>query len=107
MTMDEKPRVAAWWMDGPVTDDDPLAAVKRRAHAHLEASEVLAGVTRSVEVTVQADRLAGAAELLMDEAFDLGATWEAGLAAGLSELDLDAAGNVALILARIEREGLA
>jgi hypothetical protein len=104
----DKPRVVAWWMDGePIADDDPWAAVKHRAHAISQAAEVLDEVARTGHVSVQADRLAEAAELLMDEAFDPGDTWDAGLAAGLSDLDLDAAGNVALILARIEREGFA
>jgi hypothetical protein len=104
----DKPQVVAFWMDGaPIADDDPLAAVKHRAHAIGQAAEVLDEVGRTGHVSAQADRLAGAAELLMDESFDLGDTWDAGLAAGLSELDLDAAGNVALILARIEREGRA
>jgi hypothetical protein len=104
----DKPRVVAWWIDGePIADDDPLAAVKRRAAAHVQAAEVLDEATRTGHVSAQADRLAGAAGLLMNESFDLDATWDAGLAAGLSELELDSAGNVALILARIERGGRA
>jgi hypothetical protein len=106
--MDDKPRVVAFWMDGaPIADDDPLAAVKRRVHAIGQAAEVLEEVARSAQVTARADRLTEATELLMNESFDLGATWDAALAAGLSDLDLDAAGNVALILARLEADGTA
>src|SRR5256885_81807 len=48
MTMGFKPEVVAFWMDGePIADDDPLAHIKRRAHAHVAAAEVLAEVARS------------------------------------------------------------
>jgi hypothetical protein len=106
--MADKPQVVAFWMtDAPIADDDPLAAVKHRARAIGQAAEVLAGVTRSAEVTARADAIGQAAGLLMDEAFDPGETWDAAEAAGMPKGMIDSAGNVALLLARIEHEGFA
>jgi hypothetical protein len=106
--MDDKPRVVAFWMtDAPIADDDPLAAVKHRARAIDRAAEVLAEAGRLAEVTDRAGVVDQAADLFLDPSFDSGDTWDYGLAAGMSDQDLDAAGNVALILARIERDGSA
>jgi hypothetical protein len=103
VTMD-KPRVVAFWMDGaPVADDDPLAAIKHRAHAISQAAEVLEEVTRTAGVSVRADRLDEAAGLFADDAFDPEETWDAGLAVGLADEDLDSAANVAVTLWKIER----
>lgn len=58
---------------------------------------------RLPKVRRRADAIDQAADALMTESLDLDASWDAGLDAGLSELDLDAAGNVALVLAEIEQ----
>jgi hypothetical protein len=103
VTVDEKPRAVAFWMtDAPVDDDDPLRAVKLRARDLVTASEVLDQVSARADASARASRLAEAVELLADEVFDVAETWDAGLAAGLSEADLDAAGNVAYLLWQIE-----
>jgi hypothetical protein len=103
MAVMDKPRVVAWWMDGePVSDDDPWAAVKHRAHAIGQAAGVLAEVTRSAEVKARADAIDQVTEMLLDEAFDPGETWDAAEAAGMPVEMIDAAGNVALALWQIE-----
>src|SRR5690242_6326336 len=102
VTMD-KPRVAAFWMDGaPVADDDPLAAIKHRAHAISQAAEVLEEITRTAGVSVRADRLEEAAGLFGDDAFDPGEVWTAGRQVGLADEDLDSAANVAVVLWQVE-----
>jgi hypothetical protein len=40
---------------------------------------------------------------LCDEAFDLDETWDAGLAAGLADAELDSAAHVAFMLWKVER----
>lgn len=47
-----------------------------------------------------------AAELLLDEAFDPSETWDAAEAAGMPAGMIDSAGNVALVLAEVERRVL-
>jgi hypothetical protein len=57
---------------------------------------------RSAKVRCRAARLEEAAGLFTDDAFDPEETWDAGLAAGLTELDLDAAAYVGLTLWQVE-----
>jgi hypothetical protein len=47
--------------------------------------------------------LGRAADLFADRAFDPAETWDAGLAAGLADHDLDAAAYIAVELEKIER----
>jgi hypothetical protein len=108
MTMGFKPEAVAFWMDGaPIADDDPLAAVKHRAHAISQAAEVLDEAARAGYVTAEADRLDEAAGLFADPAFDPGETWDQGAAAGLTEAELSAASYVAYVLRLIELDGSA
>jgi hypothetical protein len=79
-------------VDGKVTAVDLGSVMRRHRAAHIKA---------------RADAIDQAADLLMDEAFDVGATWDAAEASGMPEGMIDSAGNVALILARIERGGRA
>jgi hypothetical protein len=60
---------------------------------------------RLPKVRRRAEVIDQAADLLMDDAFDPGATWDAANEAGVSDLALDAAGHVALILRQIEIRG--
>ncbi len=58
---------------------------------------------RAAHVRARADAIDQAADLLMDEAFDLEATWDACEASGMSAGAIDSAGNVALVLRNIEQ----
>jgi hypothetical protein len=93
-TMADEPRVVAWFVDAPVDPWDEFAAVKLRGRQlcdpHYQAGQ-------------RAARLHEAAALIADPAFDFDETWDAGLAAGLAEVELDSAANVALVLWKVER----
>ena len=102
---DKPPEVVAWWMDEPIADDDPLAAVKYRARAHVDAAEVLAEVTRTGHVSVRADAIDQAASMFGDECFDIEETYDAAEAAMPGGM-VDAAAHIALTLAEIQRYGL-
>jgi uncharacterized membrane-anchored protein len=56
-------------------------------------------------VEVRADRLAEMVELLGSAAFDVGETFAAARAAGLSAAEQDSAGHMAVVLAEIEEPG--
>lgn len=58
---------------------------------------------RAEVIRHRADAIDQAADLLMDEAFDPGDTWDAAEAAGMPPGAIDSAGNVALELAWIEQ----
>jgi hypothetical protein len=58
---------------------------------------------RARAVKARADAIDQAADLLMDEAFDPGETWDAAEAQGMPAGAIDAAGNVALALSEIEQ----
>jgi hypothetical protein len=62
---------------------------------------------RAAHIKFRADAIDQAADLLMDEAFDLEATWDACEASGMGSGAIDSAGNVALALRRIEESGSA
>jgi hypothetical protein len=79
-------------VDGKVVAVDMGPMIERHRRAHIKA---------------RADAIDQAADLLMDEAFDVNATWDAAEAAGMPEGAIDSAGNVALLLARIEHDGTA
>jgi hypothetical protein len=57
---------------------------------------------RAAHVKARADAIDQAADLLMDQAFDPEATWDAAEASGMPEGAIDSAGNVALLLSQIE-----
>ncbi|SRR6266699_17301 len=99
----DKPKVIAWMADAPVADDDPDREVKLRARALSDAAEVLGEVARRAEAGERARCVGEAADLFADAAFDPEQTWDAGLAAGLTDYDLDAASYVALELENVER----
>ena len=73
--------------DGKVVPVDLAPMMRRHRAAHIEA---------------RADAIDQAADLLMDEAFDPGETWDAAEAQGLPAGAIDSAGNVALLLSQIE-----
>jgi hypothetical protein len=75
------------WMSAPDPDEPDVS--------YFEAD-------RLPKVRRRADIIGQAADLMANEAFSLEETWDAGLAAGLSEADLDAAGSVVLMLEKIE-----
>ena len=77
-------------VDGQVVPVDLGPMLRRHRAAHIKA---------------RADAIDQAADLLMDEAFDVNATWDAAAAAGMPEGLIDSAGNVAVVLARIEHDG--
>jgi hypothetical protein len=56
---------------------------------------------------LRAEAIDQAADLLMDEAFDVESTWNAAEASGMPPGAIDSAGNVALLLSRIEETGRA
>jgi hypothetical protein len=91
--MTGKPQVAAWFVDVPIADDDPLREVKERARQlcdpHYQAGQ-------------RAGWLDEAAGLFMADGFDPEQTWDAGLAAGLTDADLDAAAYVGMTLWQVE-----
>jgi hypothetical protein len=62
---------------------------------------------RAAHIKARADAIDQAADLLMDEAFDLAQTWDACEASGMGSGAIDSAGNVALALRRIEEFGSA
>jgi hypothetical protein len=62
---------------------------------------------RAAHIKARADAIDQAADLLMDEAFDLAQTWDACEASGMPPGAIDSAGNVALALRRIEEFGSA
>jgi hypothetical protein len=94
--MTERPQVIAFMVDAPIADDDPHRAIKLRAR------EIAAESDRR-EVRAAAARLEEAAGLFMADGFDPEQTWDAGLAAGLTDADLDAAAYVGLTLWQVER----
>jgi hypothetical protein len=57
---------------------------------------------RARHVKARADAIDQAADLLMDQAFDPGETWDAAEAQGMPAGAIDSAGNVALLLSQIE-----
>jgi hypothetical protein len=57
---------------------------------------------RAAHVKARADAIDQAADLLMDQAFDPGETWDAAEASGMPAGAIDSAGNVALVLSAIE-----
>jgi hypothetical protein len=57
---------------------------------------------RAAHIKFRADAIDQAADLLMDEAFDLEATLDTCEASGMGSGAIDSAGNVALALRRIE-----
>jgi hypothetical protein len=57
---------------------------------------------RARHVRARAGTLDQAAALFADNAFDPAQTWDAGLAYGLSDADLDAAAHVAVVLREVE-----
>ena len=73
--------------DGQVTAVDLEPMLRRHRAAHIKA---------------RADAIDQAAGLLMNEAFDLEATWDACEASGMPDAAIDSAGNVALALRNIE-----
>jgi len=91
--MADKPKVVAWFVDAPVDPWDEFAAVKLRGRQLCDPR---------YQAGQRAARLEEAVGLFADDAFDPEETWDAGLAAGLTEDDLDAAGNVAVALWRAE-----
>ena len=58
---------------------------------------------RPRKVRLHAARLEEVTGLFIDDAFDPEETWDAGLAAGLTDADLESAGNVAVLLWQVER----
>jgi hypothetical protein len=62
---------------------------------------------RAAHIRARADAIDQAVDLLMDEAFDLAQTWDACEASGMGSGAIDSAGNVALVLRRIEEFGSA
>jgi hypothetical protein len=101
--MVDKPEVAAWFVDEPIADDDPLAPIKQRAAALWTAAEVIEQAGRTGTVAARADRIDPAADVAADEAFTTDEVKEMWQASGLSHDDLDAAANVALELWTIEQ----
>jgi hypothetical protein len=102
VTVDEKPKAVAWFVDEPIDDGDPLAHIKRRAAALWAAGEVLEQAARSGTVAARADRIDPAAAAV-DEAFTAEEITDMWQASGLSDDDLDAAANVGLVLREIEQ----
>jgi hypothetical protein len=60
---------------------------------------------RTRKVGLRAARLEEAVALFSDDAFDPETVWDTGLASGLTDEDLDAAANVAVLLWRVEHGG--
>jgi hypothetical protein len=58
---------------------------------------------RAAHIKARADAIDQAADLLMDQAFDVEATWDACEASGMPPGAIDSAGNVALVLRNIEQ----
>jgi hypothetical protein len=73
--------------DGVVRPVDLAPMMRRHRAAHIKA---------------RADAIDQAADLLMDQAFDPGETWDAAEAQGMPAGAIDSAGNVALLLSAIE-----
>jgi hypothetical protein len=76
------------WMSAPDPDEPDVS--------YFEAD-------RLPKVRRRAAILGEAADLMANEAFGLDETWDAGLAAGLTDADLDAVGHVVLLLEQVER----
>jgi hypothetical protein len=95
VAMAEKWQVVAWMQDAAIADDDPYRAIKLRAR------ELAADCDRRV-VEAAAGRVAEFVSLLGNDSFDPAATWDAAVAAGLREAELDSGGNVAVVLGEIE-----
>ncbi len=93
--MADRPQVIAFMVGAPIADDDPQRAIKLRARE-------IAAESDQREVRAAAARLEEAAGLFTDDAFDPEETWDAGLAAGLTDADLDAAAYVGLTLWKVE-----
>ena len=74
-------------VDGKVVPVDLGPVLRRHRATHIEA---------------RADAIDQAADLLMDQAFDPGETWDACEASGMPAGAIDSAGNVALLLSQIE-----
>lgn len=99
----DRPQARAWFVDEPIAADDPLAHIKQRAAAIWAAGEVLEQAALTATVAARAEPI-DAAAALFDSAFttdEVKAMWRR---SGLSDDDLDAAGNVALELWKIERK---
>jgi hypothetical protein len=75
-------------VDGKVQSVDLGPMMRRHRVTHIEA---------------RAGAIDQAADLLMDEAFDLEATWDACEASGMPPGAIDSAGNVALALREVEQ----
>ena len=73
--------------DGKVVAVDMEPMLRRHRAAHIEA---------------RAGAIDQAADLLMDQAFDVAETWDAAEAQGMPAGAIDSAGNVALLLSQIE-----
>jgi len=99
----DKPQVIAFMVGGEIADDDPHKWIKLRALAISDAAEAWEDAARPVIVEARADAIDQAAELLMDDAFDVESTWDAAEAAGLPDGMIDSAGNAALLLWQVER----
>jgi hypothetical protein len=99
------------WEDGavektdwqPVTDAAGKVLGWMSAPAPGEPDVDYFDADRPRKVRLRAARLEEAAGLFTDDAFDVEETWDAGLAAGLTDDDLNSAGNVALLLWKVER----
>jgi hypothetical protein len=100
--MADKPVVHAWFMDAPIADDDPLAAVKHRARDIDAAAEIVAWAERTGHTEARADLIDQTAGLIPDEDFDLDTAHDV---SGVPWADLDSAGHIALTLAKVERYG--
>jgi hypothetical protein len=74
--------------DGKVVAVDMEPMLRRHRVAHVKA---------------RAGAIDQAADLLMDEAFDVAHTWDACEASGMPPGAIDSAGNVALVLREIEQ----
>jgi hypothetical protein len=91
----DKPKAVAWFVDGEISGDDPMAAVKLRARQlcdpHYQAAR-------------RADRIGPAADVAADEAFTVDEVREMWRRSGLSGDDLDAAAHVAWELWQVEQQ---
>lgn len=89
-----KPEVRAWFVDDEIDPADRLAAMKHRAR-ELCDPHYMAGQS--------AAPLQDPAARFADPALDPESVWDAGLAAGLTDAQLDSAAHVAVVLAEVEQ----
>jgi hypothetical protein len=101
--MSGKPEVHAWFVDGEIAADDPLAHIKHRARDVITAAEETAKAERKGHVKKRADRIGPAAALTADEAFTAGEVRDMWARSGLSDDELDSAANAALVLWEVEQ----